>query len=246
MEILVNGMDVGEVLSCYGLLVLDFLTDRTVMRCRFVQQQIAELCADGNLRSTIFEFEHPDLASFLSKCTEITARKEGERVVLSRMGKDLMKLDWFNFPFVGDTGNFSKADKLQIVELHLNVFRELSKEPSDSRNLFASCKYNDEATNYLVLHRKNYLDAGGVYEPVSRFFARELFLIIALQNFRNLIDECLSVKHLDYNLTSDWMPVSAAFAALVTEYPRNKWWQFSSRLTHFGEKGRTLKLGQQR
>jgi hypothetical protein len=246
MEILVNGMDVGEVLSCYGLLVLDFLIDRSIVRCRFVQRQIAELCADGNLRSTIFEFEHSDFLGFLSKCAEITARKEGERVVLSRMGKDLITLDWFNFPFVGDAGNFSKTDKLQLVELHLSIFRELSQKHPEARNLFASCKYDDEATNYLVLHRRNYLDAGGVYEPVSRFFARELFLIVGLQNFRNLIDECLSTKHLDYNLTNDWMPVSAAFAALVTEHPRSDWSQFTSRLTNFGEKGRTLKLAQQR
>src|SRR6266404_5446865 len=162
MELLVNSMDVGEVLSCYGLLILDFLLDRSIVRCRFVQRQIAELCADGNLRSTIFEFEHPDFLSFLSKCTEITARREGERVVLNRTGKDLMNLDWFNFPFIGDSGNFSKADKLQLVQLHLKVFRELLHEPIDPRNLFALFKDDDENTNYLALHRRNYLDAGGV------------------------------------------------------------------------------------
>src|SRR5258705_4367206 len=48
-------------------------------------------------RSTLFPYTtlFRSFLSFLSKCTEITARREGERVVLNRTGKDLMNLDWF-------------------------------------------------------------------------------------------------------------------------------------------------------
>ncbi len=246
MEILVKATDVSEVLSCYGLLILDFLTERHIQSCRFVQQHRVELCQDGDLRSTIFEFEHPDFQALLRQCTEITARRGKDRVVLSLNGRDLMTLDWFNFAFIGDKGNFSKADKLQVVQLHLNVFKELLQEGIDPRNLFGLCKDDESETNYLVLHRKNYLDAGGVYQPESRFYAREFFLVIALQNFQQLITECLSSRQLNYNLTTDWMKVSAAFAALVTERPRHNWAQFTSNLTTFGDKGKTLRLAQAR
>jgi hypothetical protein len=222
------------------------LTDRRITRCRFVQQNKVTLCADGTLRSALFEFDHPDFSAFLRQCTDITAHKTGDRVVLTLHDNDLITLDWFNFAFVGDSGNFSKADKLQFVQLHLNVLKQLLRGGAEPLNLFALCKDDDKETNYLVLTRKNYLDAGGVYEPENRFYAREFFLVVALQNYQHLIRECLSSRRLDYNLTTDWMPVSAAFAALISEYPRPNWLQLSTRLSNFGDKGKTLTTAQAR
>ena len=151
-----------------------------------------------------------------------------------------------NFGFIGDGGNFSKADKLQLVRLHLSVFKELLRDCVDSRNLFALYKDDGNETNYLTLHRRNYFDAGGVYEADSSFYAREFFLIVALQNYQHLIAECLASKHLNYNLTTDWMPVSAAFATFVTEQPREGWPQYSAGLSSFGDKGKTLRMAQAR
>jgi hypothetical protein len=237
MEILINRSDVSEVLSVYGLLILDFLTDRRITKCRFTQQK-TELCADGNLRSTVFEFDHPDFPAFLQQCAHITARPEGDRVVLSLNNRDIVTLDWFNFSFVGDSGNFRSADKLQLVQLHLNVFKELLRDV-EQRTLFVLFKDNDDEKkkNYLVLTGRNYLDSGGVYEQQSRFYAREFFLVIALQNFQHMIAECLSSGCLNYNLPTDWMPVSAACAAFVTDHPRENWVKLRSTLTHFRADG---------
>lgn len=107
MELLINGNDASEVLSAYGVLITDFLLNREIKRCRFVQRSKAELCVDGNLRSSVFEFEHSDFCVFLQQCSEISARTERDRVVLSLQGRDLITLDWFNFAFVGDSGNKS-------------------------------------------------------------------------------------------------------------------------------------------
>jgi hypothetical protein len=130
----------------------------------------------------VFEFEHPDSARLLNRIAALEVTQAGDAVVLREHGMDVIVLDWFNIsPFLGDKGNFSKADKTAFVTLHHDAFKQLLTTGTD---LFAASVETEE-TNYLANMsqlKKNYVDSGGVYDVDEPLFAREFLLIVGLQN----------------------------------------------------------------
>jgi hypothetical protein len=214
-RILVNHKNLSEVLAACGLPILADCLDSPVTRCRFTQTKTV-VCNDNVFRSMAFEFEHPDYQNLLQRIAGFDVARVDGKIALTEHGNEVITLDWFDMGgFVGDKGNFSKADKSAFVKLHHPVFAELV---SANENLFSLSTETTE-TNYLAnlsQLKKNYIDAGGVYDSVdTKVFARDFLLIVALQNFRSMMTQLVSEGSVVYGLATEWTPPEGLFAALV-------------------------------
>jgi hypothetical protein len=244
VSIAVNLKNPGEVLACYGILALDFLMDKQTTRSRFVESTELTLGADMRFRSGVFEFEHPDFAEFLSRCTRMEASVDSrDRVVLP-----VLTLDWYLNQFLGDSGNFSRADKLEFVRTHQKALSSVaSMLKSDYTNLFSTPVATPEATsNWLSSYstrKKTFQDAGQVYEAEDVFYASEWFLLIALQVFCHYFEKHLRTTYrLRYSTHRDWLSTTEAFTAVVGAHPFCR--VFESATRSFG-KGKVLRVAQE-
>jgi hypothetical protein len=238
-QILINQKNPTEVLACVGILALDAaLFAQQVTRCRFVRVPI-EKRVDGELCGMVFEFDHPDFGGFVQKCGELVVQTDGIRVNLSRNGNS-MPLDWSQFAFIGDSGNFAQANTTEFVQRHLEVFKQ---QAVADRNMFAQFVTVKEP-NFLsgMNLKKNYIDAGGVYEPANRVYTRELFLIVALQLCQNMIEKAVRSWRLEYSLCTQWTTFGGLVAALSSR--RHDSLFYVSKVMKFG-KGKVLSIGQE-
>ena len=238
-QILINQKNPTEVLACAGMLGLDVtLFGQGVTRCRFARVPI-EQRIDEELCGMVFEFEHPDFGQLIQKCKELAVESEGSIVNLSRNGS-LMPLDWFQFPFIGDSGNFSKADKAAFVQRHLNVFKQ---HAAADRDIFGRLVATKEP-NFLsgMNLKKTFIDAGGVYEPANHVYPRELFLIVALQLCHPMIATALGRSLLKYSLCTQWTTFGSMMAALSSK--RHDTLGYMSKVKKFG-KGKVLSVAQE-
>jgi hypothetical protein len=240
-HILTNQKNPTEVLACAGILALDAaLFGQQITRCRFISCPL-ELRPDKELCGMVFEFEHPDFTSFVQNCTELVAQGDGPRVNVSRNGNgDAFSLDWFQFAFIGDSGNFAQADKTAFVQRHLDVFK---KHAVVDRNMFAQFVTSKEP-NFLsgMNLKKTFVDAGEVYEPENRVYPRELFLIVALQLCQHMIEQAVRSWRLEYAVPTQWVTFGSAVAALCCRRDDSR--QYVSRVKTFG-KGKVLAVGQE-
>lgn len=238
-QILINQKNPTEVLACAGMLALDVaLFGQEVTRCRF-SKTATEQRIDKELCGMVFEFEHPDFAQLVDKCRELTVKSEGTRVKLSRNG-NVMPLDWFQFPFIGDSGNFSRTDKAAFVQRHLDVFKE---HAIADRDIFGRLVAATEP-NFLsgMNLKKTFIDAGGVYEPANYVYPRELFLIVALQLCQPMIVRALTKWRLQYSLCTRWTSFGSMVAALSSK--RHDSLSYVSKVKTFG-KGKILSVAQE-
>jgi hypothetical protein len=216
VKVLVNHKNLSEVLAAYGIVILADCLGSSVTRCRFTETPTV-VCDDGVFRSMNFEFEHPDYPSLLERIAALDISRVEDKVMLTEKGNEVLKLDWFDMGgFIGDKGNFSKADKLEFVTLHRDVFAELSEEP-DAENLF-SLSTDAESTNYLANFnlKKNYIDAGGVYDSAdTEVFARDFLLLVALQSLRFVMTRLVNDRSIIYGLATEWIAPAGFFAALT-------------------------------
>ena len=149
VKILVNHKNLSEVLAAYGIVILADCLGSGITRCRFTETPTV-VCDDGVFRSMNFEFEHSDYPSLLERIAALDISRVEDKVTLAEKGTEVLKLDWFDMGgFIGDKGNFSKADKLEFVTLHWDVFAELAGDGQNVGNLF-SLSMDTESTNYLV------------------------------------------------------------------------------------------------
>jgi hypothetical protein len=217
VSILVNHKNLSEVLAAYGLLILADAIDSAVTKCRFAETATV-VSDDGVFRSMNFEFEHADWPGLVQRIVALEATREDEKVKLTENGKEVMKLDWFDMGgFIGDKGNFSKADKLAFVRLHHNVFAELASDSSEPSDLFSRSADTGE-TNYLANFnlKKNYIDAGGVYDSSdTEVFARDFLLLVALQSLRSMMTRLVADRRIVYGLSTQWTVPVGFFAALT-------------------------------
>src|SRR5438132_1102423 len=152
-----------EVLACYGILALDFLLDRQITRSRFGEGMSLEAGPDGKVRSGTFEFEHPDFAGFLSRCRDMKPTiNDKEQVSIVSNDKVVLTLDWYleTFMFIGDAGNFSKADKLDFVKRHQQALSSVIDTVQSYRHLFSTVT-EMPVSNYLSSYnsrKKSYQD----------------------------------------------------------------------------------------
>lgn len=216
VKILVNHKNLSEVLAAYGIVILADCLGCGVKRCRFTERPTV-VCDDGVFRSMDFEFEHSDYPALLKRVAALDISQIVGKVMLTENGSEVLKLDWFDMGgFIGDKGNFSKSDKLEFVTLHRDVFAELSEEP-DAENLF-SLSMDAESTNYLANFnlKKNYIDAGGVYDSAdTEVFARDFLLLVALQSLRSFMTRLVSDRSIIYGLATEWIAPVGFFAALT-------------------------------
>ena len=229
-------------MGCYGILALDFLLDKQITRSRFVENMEVEVGPDGEFRTGTFEFEHPDFAGFLSRCRGMTLREDGDQIIVESGGKLVVSLDWFqsNRPFLGDSGNFSKASKLGFVTTHHRVMCVIVDSDAHYERLF-SIATEQPVPHYLTSyssHKVDFLDAGGAYERNDLFYASEWFLLVALQIFRHYCEKQLRNHKLCYATYGDWLPTSAAFSAMTGSPHSSK--RYEAQSTKFG-KGSVLK-----
>src|ERR1700730_12540784 len=233
-----------EVLACYGILALDFLMDKQITRSRFVESTELTLGADMKFRSGVFEFEHPDFAEFLNRCTRMESSVDSrDRVILP-----VLTLDWYLNQFLGDSGNFSRADKLEFVRTHQKALSSVASTlKSDYTNLFSTPVAPEEPTpNWLSSYstrKKTFQDAGQVYEAQDIFYASEWFLLIALQVFCHYYEKYLRTAYrLRYSIHRDWLSTTEAFTAAVGAHPSSKGYESATR--SFG-KGKVLRVAQE-
>lgn len=217
VKILVNHKNLSEVLAAYGLLILADGLGCAVTKCRFAESPTV-VSDDGVFRSMNFEFEHADWPNLVRRIAALETTQEDEKVKLTENGKEVLKLDWFDMGgFIGDKGNFSKADKLAFVRLHHNVFAELASDSAGSSDLFSLSADTNE-TNYLANFnlKKNYIDAGGVYDSSdTEVFARDFLLLAALQSLRSMMTRLEIDRRIIYGLATEWMVPAGFFAALT-------------------------------
>jgi len=236
-RILINPKNLSEVLEAHGIVILAECLDSPVLRCRFMQTKTV-ICNDDVFRSMIFEFEHPDYENLLQRIAFLDLVRIDGKVTLMEHGSKVITLDWFDMGgFIGDKGNFSKADKSAFVKLHHTVFADLETANED---LFALCTETTE-TNYLAnlsQLKKNYIDAGGVYDSSdTRVYAREFLLIVALQNFRSLITQLRSNGAVVYGLATEWTAPAGLVAALAGAGICKK---YEATVKGFGKEGSVL------
>jgi hypothetical protein len=217
VEILVNHKNLSEVLAAYGIVTLADCLGSSIVRCRFSETPTV-VCDDGVFRSMNFEFEHPNYPSLLERIAVLDISWVEDKVTLAEKGNEVLKLDWFDMGgFIGDKGNFSKADKLEFVTLHRDVFDELAGDGQNVGNLF-SLSTDTESTNYLANFnlKKNYIDAGGVYDSAdTEVFARDFFLLVALQCLRSVMTRLVNDRSIIYGLATEWTFPAGFFAALT-------------------------------
>jgi hypothetical protein len=243
VSIAVNLKNPGEVLACYGILALDFLMDKQIARSRFVEGTELTLGADMKFRSGVFELEHPDFTEFLNRCTRMELSVDDrDRVVLP-----MITLDWYLNQYLGDSGNFSRADKLAFVRTHQQALETVIGNLQDYRHLFTTSMTLEESTsNWLSSYntrKKTFQDAGQVYEAEDVFYASEWFLLIALQVFCHYFEKHLRTTYrLRYSIHSDWLSTTEAFTAVVGAHPFCR--VFESATRSFG-KGKVLRVAQE-
>jgi hypothetical protein len=217
VKILVNHKNLSEVLAAYGIVILADCLGTAVTRCRFTETPTV-LCDDDVFRSMHFEFEHPNYPSLVQRIAALDLARVNGKLVLIEDGNEVLKLDWFEMGgFIGDKGNFSKADKLEFVSLHREVFAELAGDTDDTDDFF-SRSTETESTNYLANFnlKKNYIDAGGVYDSSdTEVFAREFLLLVALQSLRSVMTRLVNERSIIYGLATEWTPPAGFFAALT-------------------------------
>jgi hypothetical protein len=217
VKILINHKNLSEVLAAYGIVILADCLGSAVTRCRFTETPTV-LCDDDVFRSMRFEFEHPNYPSLVQRIAALDVARVDEKVTLTEDGNEVLKLDWFEMGgFIGDKGNFSKVDKLEFVSLHREVFAELAEDADDTDDLF-SRSTKTESTNYLANFnlKKNYIDAGGVYDSSdTEVFARDFLLVVALQSLRSVMTRLVNERSIIYGLATEWMPPAGFFAALT-------------------------------
>ena len=217
IKILVNHKNLSEVLAAYGIVILADCLGSTVTRCRFSETPTV-LCDDNVFRSMNFEFEHPNYPSLLQRIAALGIARVDEKITLIEDENEVLKLDWFEMGgFIGDKGNFSKADKLEFVSLHSDVFAKLAGDTEDVGDLF-SLSTETESTNYLANFnlKKNYIDAGGVYDSSdTEVFAREFLLLVALQSLRSVMTRLVNDRAVIYGLATEWTAPAGFFAALT-------------------------------
>jgi hypothetical protein len=216
IRILINPKNLSEVLAALGIVILAECLDSPMLRGRFTQTKTV-ICSDDVFRSMIFEFEHADYENLLQRIASLDLVRIDGKVTLMEHGSEVITLDWFDMGgFIGDKGNFSKADKSAFVKLHQTVFADL--EAANEDDLFA-LSAETTGTNYLAnlsQLKKNYIDAGGVYDSSdTRVYAREFLLIVALQNFRSLMTQLISNGAVVYGLATEWTAPGGLVAALV-------------------------------
>jgi len=186
----------------------------------------------------LFEFEHPSYDNLLQRIAALDVIRVDGKVTLREHQNEIINLDWFELGgFIGDKGNFSKADKLQFVKLHHSIFTELA---TLNENLFSLSAETAE-TNYLAnlsQLKKNYIDAGGVYDSSDEgIFARDFLVIIALQNFRLIMSQLINEGSVLYGLATEWTAPAGLFAALVGGGACTK---YGARIKGFGKDGLVL------
>lgn len=201
IQISIDTKNPTEVLGCYGILALDFLINKQIARSRFVESTDVKVGSDGEFRTGIFEFEHPDFASFLGRCRGMKLHAHGEGVIVTADRKSVL-LDWFlssgsprpSGLFMGDYGNFSKELKadsgLKFIKTHHQVLCDIIDGRPEPEELF-SIAIKQNSPHYLSSyssHKMDFLDAGGAYERVDLFYASEWFLLFALQIFRHYFE----------------------------------------------------------
>jgi len=217
VKILVNHKNLSEVLAVYGLVILAESLDIAMTKCRFAESPTA-VCDDGVFRSMNFEFEHPDWPDLLRRIVALEIMQEDGKLKLTENGKEVLRLDWFEMGgFIGDKGNFSKADKLEFVRLHHKVFVELASDSTGAPDLF-SLSTETTGTNYLANFnlKKNYIDAGGVYDSSdTEVFARDFLLLVALQSLRSVMTQLETDRRIVYGLAMEWTVPAGFFAALM-------------------------------
>jgi hypothetical protein len=217
VKILVNHKNLGEVLAAYGIVILADCLGSPVTKCRFSETQTV-LCDDDVFRSMNFEFEHPNYPSLVQRIAALGVARVDGKVTLIEDGKEVLKLDWFEMGgFIGDKGNFSKADKLEFVSLHREVFAKLAGSTERAGDLF-SLSAETGSTNYLANFnlKKNYIDAGGVYDSSdTEVFAREFLLLVALQSLRSVMTRLVNDRSIIYGLATEWTAPTGFFAALT-------------------------------
>jgi hypothetical protein len=217
VKILVNHKNLSEVLAAYGIVILADCLGSGITRCRFTKTSTV-ICDDGIFRSMKFEFECPDYPSLVARIAALDICRVEDKVTLTEKGTEVLKLDWFDMGgFIGDKGNFFKADKLEFVTLHRDVFAELTGEKQDAASLF-SLSTDAESTNYLANFnlKKNYIDAGGVYDSSdTEVFARDFLLLVALQSLRSVMTRLVNDRRIVYGLSTEWMAPAGFFAALT-------------------------------
>lgn len=236
-RILVNHKNLSEVLAACGLLILADCMSTPATKCRFTKIKTV-VCDDNVLRSSAFEFEHPDWASLLKRTSALNAARADGKVALMEQGNELITLDWFDLRgFIGDKGNFAKADKLAFVKFHHAAFAILA---SASEDLF-SLSTETTGTNYLAnlsTLKKNYVDAGGVYDSADkRVYARDFLLIVALQNFRSIMTQLEHQRSVFYGLATERTPPAGLFAALTGRGACKK---YKATVKEFGKDGLVL------
>lgn len=244
-KILVNHRNLSEVLATYGLMALAECLGSPVKKCRFTSTPTV-ICDDDTFRSMLFEFEHPDYDTLLQRIASLDVARVNGKVVLLEGTTRVMILDWCDMGgFIGDKGNFSNADKLKFVRLHHDVLKELVTAGADLFSL--STEKND--TNYLSNMsslKKNYIDAGGVYDSAdNEFFAREFLLLVALQNLRSVMTRLVTDKTVIYTLVTTWANPNCMFAALSAGASMCSWKKMECRTVEFGNYGLVLKAARE-
>jgi len=217
VKILVNHKNLSEVLATYGIVILADCLGCAVTRGRFTKTPTI-LCDDSVFRSMNFEFEHANFPLLVERIATLDIVEVDGKVTLMENGNEVIKLDWFDMGgFIGDKGNFSKADKLEFATLHRRVFAELARDAEDAGDLFSLSK-DAESTNYLANFnlKKNYIDAGGVYDSAdTEVFARDFLLLVAVQSLRSIMTRLVNDKSIIYGLATEWTAPAGLFAALT-------------------------------
>jgi len=244
-RILVNHRNLSEVLATYGLVVLAECLGSPIKKCRFTSTATV-ICDDDTFRSMVFEFEHPDYDTLLQRIASLAIARVGGKVMLLEDATKIMILDWCDMGgFLGDKGNFSNADKLMFVRLHHDVFKELVAAGEDLFSLSTDKNETNYLSNMSSL-KKNYIDAGGVYDSADNtFFAREFLLLIALQNFRSVMTRLTIDKSVIYTLVTTWASPNCLFAALNADVSMSAWKKMECRTAEFGNYGLVLKSGRE-
>jgi hypothetical protein len=97
------------------------------------------------------------------------------------------------------------------------VFAKLAGDTEGAGDLF-SLSTETESTNYLGNFnlKKNYIDAGGVYDSSdTEVFAREFLLLVALQSLRSVMTRLVNDRSIIYGLATEWTVPAGLFAALT-------------------------------
>jgi len=216
----VNHKNLGEVLSVAGLAILAECLESPLSQLKFTRTNTV-VGDDGVFRSRKFTFEHPDYSTLLDRIAglEMTLGEGGE-IVLCEHGKDgILTIDWVYLPvFLGNSGGFKGADKVEFVAFHLAAFKELSTTSSDLLTLSMDTNKPNYLSRISQLE-KNYIDAGGVYKEGNRVFAKELLILVALQNLHLMMSTLVKEGRLEYSIPTEATTLNGLFLSAVEVEP---------------------------